>query len=276
MANPEQYSRKIAYYIYDDMEPGDRAQFEAELERNVELAEEYRRQLHVVQYLKARTQVSEYFDDPDMEEADRLVEEFYKEKEAAETTIESAPTTSSKDAPATSSRSRSLKYILYPLTAAAAVVGAVLIINTFLPGNVNDRMYRKYYAPMEDASLISRGDGSDFSVDFNRALNQYLDGDYIQSGSEFSTLAVRDPQNAEAVLFRSLSLMGAEDYVESAKLWESFLSRFDTYQPEAKWYLSLCYLKLDQPDKAIPLLAEIASLEGKYGQDSQKLVKRLR
>ena len=82
MAKLEEYSRKIADYIYDDMESGDRAVFEAELERNEELAEEYHRQVQVVNYLKARTKVDEYLHDPDMEEADRLVDEFFKDKDS--------------------------------------------------------------------------------------------------------------------------------------------------------------------------------------------------
>jgi hypothetical protein len=35
-------------------------------------------------------------------------------------------------------------------------------------------------------------------------------------------------------------------------------------------------LKLDQPDNAIPLLDDLASLGGKYGHDSQKIVQSLR
>ena len=268
MAKLEEYSRTIADYIYDDMDPGDRARFESELERNEELAEEYHRQVHVVKYLKARTQVSAYLDDPDMEEADRLVDEFFREKDATETRTE--------EIPVTPSHSRSVKYILYPLIAAAAIVGGVLVISTLLPGGLNDRLYRQYYAPMEDASLISRGGESNFNTDFNRALNLYSEGDYSDAASEFSKLAERDPSQAESALFLSLSKMGAGNYEESAKLLESFLTRFNTYQPEAKWYLSLCYLKLDQPDKAIPLLSELASLGGKLGDNSQRIAERLR
>jgi tetratricopeptide (TPR) repeat protein len=155
-------------------------------------------------------------------------------------------------------------------------VGGVLVIGTLLPGGLNDRLYRQYYTPMEDASLISRGGESNFNTDFNRALNLYSEGDYSDAASEFSELAERDPSQAESALFLSLSNMGAGNYEESAKLLESFLTRFNAYQPEAKWYLSLCYLKLDQPDKAIPLLAELASLGGKYGHDSQKIIQSLR
>ncbi|MEJ2629584.1 MAG: hypothetical protein P8078_13660 [bacterium] len=200
MAKLEEYSRTIADYIYDDMDPGDRARFESELERDEELAEEYQRQAQVVKYLKARTQVSAYLDDPDMEEADRLVDEFFKEKDAKESV--------SEELQVTPSRSRSLRYILYPLLAAAAILGGVLVISTLFPGGLNDRLYRQYYAPMEDASLISRGGESNFNTDFNRALNLYSEGDYSDAASEFSKLAQRDPSQAESALFLSLSNMG--------------------------------------------------------------------
>ena len=268
MTKLEEYSRRIAHYIYDDMESGDRALFEAELEGNEELADEYRRQVHAVKYLKARTRLDEYFNEPDMEEADRLVDEFFREKEAAES--------GSVESPVNPSRRKSLKYILYPLIAAAAIVGGVLIFNTSITGDLNERLYKQYYAPWTDAGLISRGSESAFTTEFNSALNLYFAGDYLKAGSEFEKLADRDPSHAESALFLSLSKMGTENYMESAELLESFLNRFDTYQPEAKWYLSLCYLKLDQPEKAIALLNDLADLDGKYGHDSQKMLQSLR
>jgi len=268
MTKLEEYSRRIAHYIYDDMEPGDRARFEAELEGNGELAEEYRRQVQAVQYLKARTRLDEYFDEPDMEEADRLVDEFFREKEAAKS--------GSEETPVNPSRRKSLKYILYPLIAAAAIVGGVLIFNTSITGDLNDRMYKQYYYPWTDAGLISRGGESAFETEFYEALDRYFAGDYLEAGSEFEKLAGRDPSHAESALFLSLSKMGADNYEESAELLESFLNRFDTYQPEAKWYLSLSYLKLDQPEKALELLNDLAGLGGKYGRDSQKILRSLR
>jgi hypothetical protein len=268
MTKLDEYSRRIAHYIYDDLEPGDRVRFEAELEGNEELAEEYRRQVQAVQYLKTRTRLNEYFHDPDMEEADRLVDEFFKEKEAAES--------GSVKSPVNPARRKSLKYILYPLIAAAAIVGGVLIFNTSITRDLNDRLYKQYYAPWTDAGLISRGSESAFKTEFYEALNLYFAGDYLNSGSEFDKLAGLDPSHAESALFLSLSKMGAENYQESAELLESFLYRFDLYQPEAKWYLSLCYLKLDQPEKAIALLNDLADLDGKYGHDSQKMLQSLR
>lgn len=267
MAKLEQYSRKIAHYIYDDMEPDERVQFEAELESNEELALEYRRQLNVVKYMKAKTVVEEQLNNPDMEEADRLVDEFFKEKDAGDSSIEGALVKPSK--------SRSLKRVLFPLLATAAIFAGIMIVLNATSGDMNERLYQKYYQPMNDGSLTIRGQDEILSEEFDNAMNLYQDGEYEQSESMFSTLVNTYPEHPEFALLEGLSKMGVGEYSQSATIFESFLDRFDTYIPEAQWYLSLCYIKLDRPDEAKKLLSELTSLDGKFGDDSKRMLKKL-
>lgn len=288
MAKLEQYSRKIANYIFEDMEPEERVQFEAELESNEELAKEYRRQINAAKYLKTKAQVEEVVNDPDFAEAERQVEQFFREKDAAND-AGAADTTKASDAadaagaadssnerPATRpSANRSLKRILYPLLAAAAIfTGIILVLQA--PGDPNERIFNRYYQPLADGRLISRGQTSGLSVTFEEALNLYFEEDYSQSASLFSELSQSDPNQPEYSLFEGLSVLGAGEYSKAATVFDSYLSRYDIYIPEAQWYLSLCYVKLEQPEKAKDLLNELSSLDGKYGVDSKKLLKKLK
>lgn len=267
MAKLEQYSRKIANYIFEDMEPEERIQFEAELKSNEELAQEYRRQVNAAKYLKTKAQVEEVVNDPDFAEAERQVEEFFREKDAANAANEK-PTTKP-------SANRSLKRILYPLLAAAAIfTGIMLVLN--VPGDPIERIFNQYYQPLEDGRLISRGQTSGLSVNFEEALNLYFEEDYSQSASLFSELSQSDPNQPEYSLFEGLSILGAGEYSKAAAVFDSYLSRYDIFLPEAQWYLSLCYVKLEQSEKAKDLLNELSSLDGKYGVDSKKLLKKLK
>ena len=48
------------------------------------------------------------------------------------------------------------------------------------------------------------------------------------------------------------------------------------YLPEAMWYLSLCYLKVSEVEKAAALLGQLESYDGMYKEDAQTLLKKLR
>ncbi len=54
MSKIDQYSRRIASYIYGDMEPGENAEFEKDLLTDEELAKEYRMQSTAVDFLKSK------------------------------------------------------------------------------------------------------------------------------------------------------------------------------------------------------------------------------
>lgn len=76
----KKYSGIIADYLYNDMTPEERIEFETNLLINEELAEEFKFQSDVIKTLKAIWQLEEMQSAPDLKEAERIVDEFFKEK----------------------------------------------------------------------------------------------------------------------------------------------------------------------------------------------------
>jgi hypothetical protein len=270
MSKTDQYSRKIANYLYKDLEGQEKLAFEADLKVDPDLAFEFNRQSEMVDYFKSKAILDEIERSPDMDEAERLVREFYTSKELQINAEDDHSDTS----PGIEKRGK-IRRIIYPLIAAAAVLMGILIIRSESPANTCSRLYSGYYEPLDDVNFTSRGARGVEFVGFQGALDQYLKGEYTHSSRSLALVVTEYPDLVEAQLYFGLSLMGEGQYAASTKVFESFLSRFEKYEPEVKWYLALCYLKLELIPDAGVLMAELADQEGSLGKDAAKISKRL-
>jgi hypothetical protein len=270
MSKTDQYSRRIANYLYKDLEGQEKLAFEADLKLDPDLAYEFNRQAEMVDYFKSKVVLDEMERSSDMDEAERLVKEFYASKD-----VQIKEEDPHADTKPVMEKRKTLRRIIYPLMAAAAVLVGVLIIRNESPALISSSLYSSYYAPLEDVNFTNRGTGTVEFVGFQDALNQYLNGAYASSSRLLAEVGAMYPDFAEAQLFYGLSLMGDAQYAASTKVFESFLSEFEKYEAEAKWYLALCYLKLERIPEAGDLMSELANQEGSLGKDAAKISKRL-
>jgi len=270
MSKTDRYSRRIANYLYKDLEGQERLAFEADLKHDPDLAFEFNRQSEMVDYFKSKTALDELEGSSDMDEAERLVKEFYAAKKLSQqdTDHQAVLNTGIKKGGQT-------RRIIYSLIAAAAVLMGILIIGNQSPSNTCSRLYTSYYEPLNDVNFIGRGAQEVEFSEFQNALNQYLDGAYASSSRLLATIGAAYPGFAEAKLYYGLSLMGEEEYEASIKIFESFISEFEKYEAEAKWYLALSYLKLEKIPEAGELMTELAHQEGSLGKEAAKISKRL-
>ena len=270
MSKTDQYSRKIANYLYNDLEDLEKLAFEAELKHDPDLAFELDRQSEMVDYFKSKTILNEMESSPDMDEAERLVKEFYTANElqinAEDHQFDRSPGMESRGM---------LRRMIYPLIAAAAVLMGILIIRNESPGITASSLYSSYYEPLDEVNFTTRGGQDENFVGFQDALDQYLKGEYAASSRSLASIIEEYPGLAEAQLYFGLSLMGEEKYTSSAQVFESFLSEFNKYQPEVKWYLALSYLKLERLPATRNLMSELADQEGSLGKDAARISKRL-
>jgi len=270
MSKTDQYSRRIANYLYKDLEVQEKLAFEDDLKLDPDLAFEFNRQSEMVDYFKSKAVLNEMERSPDMDEAERLVREFYTSKDLQ---IEAEDSRSDPN-PGTENR-KSLRRIIYPLIAAAAVLMGILIIRNESPASILSSLYSSYYEPLNDVNFTGRGAQDENVAEFQEALNQYLHGEYASSSRSLAKVGADYPDFAEAQLYFGLSLMGDAQYAASTKVFESFLTEFEKYEAEAKWYLALCYLKLERISEAGEIMSELANQEGRLGKDAAKISKRL-
>lgn len=301
MSKVDQYSRRIANYIYDDMDSVERMSFEEDLLNDTELAKEYKLQSLAINFLKSKSVHEELRSKPDLEEAERIVDEYmadqsdHSQSDSDQLDNKQVDFASSGGAqpdnkesdygqhhqkksdlsPSSPSRTFKIKRILYPLMTAAAVFAGLLIIRNVAIGNLNDRLFDTYYEPLDDVNFTGRGENNDMYSSFREAINFYHYEDYASSTSILSVLSSQNPDFSESHLYLALSEIGEEEYISAADELEIYLTRFKKYQPEAKWYLAMCYLKLDRALEAKDLISDLTGLGGAYGRDAQVILKKL-
>jgi len=274
MAKLEQYSKRIADYIYNDMDLKERHAFEEDLERDKELEQEYHFQLKMADHLKAKSEIENFTDESDMAEAERFVME-HKEKHPEDFVVTEEDRRKHKVIISIPVKAGRLRQLVYPLLAAAAVFVGLIVIKNVQTGNQGSRLYGKYYHPMNEVGFVTRGMDEQDYFNFNNAMDQYRDGKYSSASLLLFEISEKQPEHEEAVFFLGLSKMGEESFQEATDILTVYLADFDKYHFEASWYLALCYLRLDQPDSARILLQGLTSIDGDFGSNATKLLTKL-
>ena len=260
------YSKRIANYLYNDMTDSERRAFDEDLLVNSELAEEYKFQEEVIRYLKAKTKLESLRSSPDLADAEKIANELL----GSESEHCKQPNTKK----ALINR-KSYRRILSPIIAAAAVLAVFFMTRNMVHSGLNDRLYSSYYEPFDVANFALRGAGTNEQDRLVEAIGLYQNEAYPQASELLSELILMNPESPEVPFFLALSNMGEGDFAQAAGLFNQFLRQFDKYRPEAQWYLSLCYLKLNEPGEAEQQLNQLTNTPGILGVNSQKMLKKL-
>ena len=257
-------NRRLADYIYDDLGPEGIVEIEKEISNDPQLSESYRLNMQVKDYLQAKIQLEEMRSDPQLENAEKLADmafEFQTEKSHE-----------SKPAGQPGRRLRNMVFV----TAIAATVTIIIAVG-ILPSNINqDQLFDRYYEPIEASDYSQRGELNEMYRDIADGINSYRDGNYRQSIDQFDKLASDRSIRAEVHFFTGLSYMGLEEYQPAQNNLELIADGHSRYQAETLWYLSLCYLKTGEFEKATALLGQLEAYDGMYKKDTQTLLKKLR
>lgn len=273
MSKVDQYSRRIANYIYNDMKSSEREDFERDLLNDPELAKEFKLQVSAIDVLSAKSVLEDLRSRTDLEEAERIFDEYLREKQDQDsiTNQQSDQTNIEKQ----STRFVRIKRILYPVLAAAVILAGVLIVRTISVTNLNERLFNEYYQPLDEVNFTDRGENEELYLSFRNAINFYHNGDYTSSTSILSELSKQNPNFTESHFYLALSKIGEKQHATAANYLENYLLEFNKYQPEAKWYLAMCYIKLNRITEANELMIELAGLGGAYGRNAEEILRKL-
>ncbi len=158
---------------------------------------------------------------------------------------------------------------------AAALIAALFVIKTLAPSNNPEDIYSDFYKPLNAYTSITRNSAN--TVDpFSNAVEKYKQGQFQVAGAMFSDLIYEDPSNISYRFFSGLSQMELDNYEQSIQLFSEVISKNGEFQKEAKWYLSLSYIKTNNLQKASVLLNELSQEKGYYQSLAQDLLERMK
>ena len=259
-------NRRLADYIYNDLSSEEVVEIEKEISKDPQLSESYQLNMQVKHYLQAKVQLEEMRSDPQLEDAEKLADMAFG--------IESHDPLDHESIPTGPKRNRIRSMVL--VAAVAASVSIIIAVGIFPPKIDQDRLFDRYYVPVEASDYSQRGEVNEMYRDIAMGINYYVEGNYKQSIDQFSKLALDPAIQSEVQFFTGLSYLGLGQYQSAQNILESVLDGDHRYQPETLWYLSLCYLKTGEFDKANALLGQLEIYDGLYKKGAQTLRKKLR
>jgi len=163
---------------------------------------------------------------------------------------------------------------------AAAIAGLVIIGGIALISSrkmSNDEILSKYYKPYEVAST-SRSDEVTLTPDYYKlAVDYYNIRDYRNAARYFNMVLETDPENMQTELLNGISNFENRNYPAATGSFVKVIADNDNfYIDHAQWYLALCYLKTDEPEKAVEQLAIIGKSKTIYRKEARKIMRSLK
>ena len=264
-------NRQLADYIYKDLSSEEVVEMERELSKDPQLADSYRLNVEVKEYLQAKLQLEEMLADPQLEDAERLAELAFSKK-SSEPVVEQPVINKSRSIVPRKNRTLRLTMV----TALAASI-ALIIAFGIMPGSLNsDALFDQFYEPFAASNGNQRNQAQEVYKEISVGINHYMDGNYQQSIEQFSKLGSDPSIQPEVQLYSALSYLGLGQYSSAQNILESLSGGLSRYQTEALWYHSLSCLKTGDYEKADAILEQLEKYDGLYQKDSQFLRRKVR
>ncbi|NOZ35596.1 MAG: hypothetical protein GXO80_09905 [Chlorobi bacterium] len=170
-------------------------------------------------------------------------------------------------------RKENLKYI-----AIAASLALLLILNNvFVDKPTNERIFAEYHQSAQKLTGIQiRNPEFNTIIKFENAVKLFNSGQYSKAYDKFHQTAIENKNFVQALYYSGLALFESGKYSESVLVFNNVLTKFDIYHFEAEWYLSLAYIKLNQPQNAVPFLKDIASQKNSRHNEAGEILDKIK
>jgi len=163
----------------------------------------------------------------------------------------------------------------YAATAAIALILAIGLASLLDRPLSNKDLLKKYYKPYEVA-LMNRSNNSKMEVMITRARLAYQMGEYEEAVELFSGVLEEQPDNAGVNLYNGISLYEVDKYRKAQESLHKVIEQNDNlYIEPAEWYLGLCYLALNENERARRQFARIASGNSDKAKDARRMLRKI-
>lgn len=158
--------------------------------------------------------------------------------------------------------------------AAAAVVALLIAVKVLLPGQASsDELFAEYFTPYPNVFEPTMR-GMDMTTKRTEAFQAYEHKNYSRAAVLFNELlAVKKESEILFLLGNTNLMLGQVD--EARENFVTLINDFDDMDLQAKWYLSLCYLKSDDRENARKMLRELGETEISYASKAKELLEKV-
>jgi hypothetical protein len=150
-------------------------------------------------------------------------------------------------------KTKLIKYYIFPLFAACSILVFALIFsnNSSIFSSNNDDIYKKFFKHVESGSQ-TRGVSEQKDNDYQKAFNAYDNYDFKTAIELFQKNNYDSENNCYKEFFTGLSYMELENFKKALSHLElATQCGQNLYSDDVLWYIGLCYLKVNDKEKAI-------------------------
>lgn len=163
----------------------------------------------------------------------------------------------------------------YAATAAIALILAIGLASLLDRPLSNKDLLKKYYKPYEVA-LINRSNNSTLDLMLKNAEILYQNGEFEKAAIYFEKVLEEQPELAGTNLYAGISYYELERYNDAETSLNKVIEHNDNlYIEQAEWYLGLCFLAMDENERARRQFAMIASGNSDKAAEARKLMKKI-
>ncbi|WP_276374384.1 tetratricopeptide repeat protein [Chryseolinea sp. H1M3-3] len=158
--------------------------------------------------------------------------------------------------------------------AAAAVVTILLSVTFLLPTQKSsDELFAEYFTTYPNfVEPTTRG--SNEATNRAEAFQAYEQKDYQKAAALFTKMLNENRESGVLLLLGNSNLMLGKTK-EAKENFVTLIEEFDELDIQAKWYLSLCYLKSGDTENARKILKELGETEVSYASKAKELLEQV-
>lgn len=175
----------------------------------------------------------------------------------------------------TKTKKKSL-YLRYISLSAAAVLGALVLINSLMPSSDPNRIFNSYYQPFDALSPITRGENNNSIAVYASAIRDYKSGNYEKAASGFSQMTPGDPSFNSTFFYLGLTDLATGNFEKAIDSFSEEIKLNGEFYKESQWYLGLAYLKNGNNLKAAECFKYLSASKGYYRERSEKILRLLK
>ena len=171
--------------------------------------------------------------------------------------------------------------ILRAASIAAFLIGSGILMYLLLYNPVRnpENLFAQNFTPYPDI-VTSKGETSvadSASYWLDNGLSFYNSGRYEMASLRFKKVLEFNHGNDTALFYLANSILAAGNKMnEAISIMEKLSNQNNRFSESAMWYLSLAYLKIGEPSRALPELSELGRKSDYYRDKARLLSEKIR
>lgn len=159
--------------------------------------------------------------------------------------------------------------------AAAACLTLFVLVGIYLPfsNETPQELYADYFVPYPNVFEPTLRSGAGQSARAE-AFQAYENGDYGKAATLFAGL-LKEKNDPGVLLLLGNSNLALGKTAEAKQNFYDLINQYDDLDIQAKWFLSLCYLRTGEVEQARELLNELGNTEVSYAGKAKELLKKV-